>query len=175
MKKLLFICCMVMLLPAYACAQNRMEFNGVLMGQPREKFVSELSNKGYKLILKDENNIPGDVLTGKFHNRPDYVIRIVDTGENKILEDKLVWCVHATSPIVSVDSYKFVVDEYNYFVSLFTKKYGEPKSRTRNGCMFETQTGNIIVQINDDMITHMNVEILYIDKLTHSLYNFLNE
>lgn len=172
MKKLLFICCMVMLLPAYACAQNHMEFNGVLMGQPREKFVSELSNNGYKLILNDENNIPW-VLVGTFHNRPGYEIRIVDTGE--IVERKLVWCVHATSPSVSVDSYKFLVDEYNYFVSLFTKKYGEPKSGTRNGCMFETQTGNVIVQLNDDMITHMNVEILYIDKLTHRLYSLLSE
>lgn len=103
-------------------AQEHLSFKGIPIEGSLSSFCQKLKAKGFTQIDKD-NNVT--VFKGYFTERKAVIaVGATDYGKN----------VHSVAVMVEESSqWKSLEDTYDYFKSLYTRKYGHPvKSREQN-------------------------------------------
>lgn len=129
MKKTIFTFMLVMATLAMA-AQEHLSFKGIPIEGSMTEFCEELSKKGLLYVGK-ENNVAyfqGD-FTGK---NATIGVAATDDGEN----------VFAVGVMFDAsDKWKTLVNTYDYYKELYTRKYGKPTiTKERNPSYSETNT-----------------------------------
>ncbi|MBR5842890.1 MAG: hypothetical protein IKY64_09855 [Bacteroidaceae bacterium] len=114
MKRHLFS--LIVLFVSFACmAQEHLSFKGIPLEGSMDAFCKQLSAKGFKTIGNDNNTT---LFTGDFTGRNATVGVIADDeGEN----------VYSVVVLFDAsDEWKVLVNTYNYYKDLYTRKYGKP-------------------------------------------------
>ena len=178
MKRILFVIISLMICVC-GYSQKHMKFQGIEIDGTVKSFVDKLVQKGYKYEISLDNN--GAALSGTFTNKKAFLG--VYANSNSVVYCVLVY-------LSDCKEWKSLLNEYNYYKDLYTKKYGEPVSVTEtydfisnnnyvnilqlvNGkiewkCWFETEDGEILLSIRgkDNKLEEDSgcISIMYRDK-----------
>lgn len=121
-------------------AQEHLSFKGIPIEGSMESFCEKLADKGFNKLGNDNNTT---LFVGDFTGRNSTVGIIADDdGEN------------VYSVVVLFDSsneWKVLVDTYDYYKDLYTRKYGKPKvSIEKNKELMSTSPNNGLLMIELD-------------------------
>ena len=165
MKQIIFT--LIMLCFALnSIAQEHLTFKGIPIEGSMTSFCQKLKSKGLKQVATD-NNVT--LFVGDFTGRNATIgIGATDDGEN----------VHTV--IVMFDPSKewnTLVDTYDYFKRLYTRKYGEPKASVENNPANDDSNISKMAEVYQGTVTWASVwEVtggtieLFIDKTIEGVY-----
>ena len=139
MKKSIFVL-VAFFLGLTSMAQEHLSFKGIPIEGSMESFCEKLADKGFTKLGNDNNPT---LFVGDFTGRNSTVGIIADDdGEN-------VYSVVVLFD--SSDEWKVLVNTYDYYKDLYTRKYGKPKaSIEKNKELMSTSPNNGLLMIELD-------------------------
>lgn len=134
MKKVLFSFFAFILITVSCVAQGHLTFKGIPIEGTMSSFCQKLIAKGFTKVRSDDKTT---MFKGDFTGRNATVgVRATDNGQNVfavvvLFEPSQEWDV--------------LVNTYNYYKGLYTRKYGEPKASVEeNPAYDESSSGKMI-------------------------------
>lgn len=143
MKKILTVSA-ALFIALSSIAQEHLSFMGIPIEGSMKSFCEQLADKGFENI-GNEGSVA--MFTGVFTGREAYVgVDSDDTGNN-------VYSVAVA--FEPSHEWRVLVDTYNYYKDLYTRKYGEPKSTIEQNKAIQSDgsNGQLMAEVNDRKAT----------------------
>ena len=144
MKKILST--LILFCFAFCCfAQEHLSFKGIPIAGSKTAFCQKLKAKGFTQIYDAENVV---LFSGDFAGR-DATVGVVYSNDGKNVSSVGVF-------YDSSDEWKTLVNTYEYYKSLYTKKYGMPSITKEDNPATSDSNIALLAELNQGKVTYFS-------------------